>query len=68
MRSAPQSPGTVQIVEVRKGQVTEKMSRAAFRERFMARFYDPAFRAEDESLVRLEAIAWDAYPTRENHP
>ncbi|WP_429454715.1 flavodoxin family protein [Paraburkholderia sp. WC7.3g] len=37
------------------------MSRDAFRERFMARFYDPAFRAEDASLARLEAIAWDAY-------
>ncbi|WP_329959722.1 flavodoxin family protein [Paraburkholderia translucens] len=37
------------------------MSRDTFRERFMARFYDPAFRAEDAALVRLEAIAWDAY-------
>lgn len=48
-------------IEVRKGQVTEKMSRTAFRERFMARFYDPVFRAEDEALARLEAMAWDAY-------
>ncbi|MGF6612796.1 multimeric flavodoxin WrbA [Paraburkholderia sp. WSM4175] len=54
-------PDHVRIVEVRKGQVTESMSRDAFRERFMARFYDPAFRAEDASLARLEAIAWDAY-------
>ncbi|MGF6961928.1 multimeric flavodoxin WrbA [Paraburkholderia youngii] len=54
-------PDHVRTVEVRKGQVTEAMSRDAFRERFMARFYDPAFRAEDESLARLEAIAWDAY-------
>ncbi|OLL27614.1 NADPH-dependent FMN reductase [Burkholderia sp. SRS-W-2-2016] len=37
------------------------MSRDAFRERFIARFYDPAFRQEGEALARLEAIAWDAY-------
>jgi multimeric flavodoxin WrbA len=27
----------------------------------MQRFHDPAFRAEDAALDRLEAIAWDAY-------
>lgn len=54
------SPGEVSP-EVRKGQVTEKMSRDAFHERFAARFFDPAFRAEDASIARLEAIAWEAY-------
>ncbi|WP_245763309.1 flavodoxin family protein [Paraburkholderia diazotrophica] len=44
-----------------KGQVTQKMTREAFRERFNARFYDPAFRAEDGAIARLEAIAWRAY-------
>lgn len=42
-----------QTIDIRKGQITEKMTRDAFRERFMARFYDPAFRAEDDSLARL---------------
>ncbi|MEM5438622.1 flavodoxin family protein [Paraburkholderia diazotrophica] len=37
------------------------MTREAFRERFNARFYDPAFRAEDGAIARLEAIAWQAY-------
>jgi hypothetical protein len=46
---------TEQKIEVRKGQVTEKMLRDA-RQRFMARFYDPAFRAEDASLARVEDI------------
>nr|WP_174772261.1 flavodoxin family protein [Paraburkholderia sp. SG-MS1] len=62
-----QSPG-YQPIEVRKGQVTEKMSREAFRDRFMGRFYDPAFRAEDASLARLEAIAWDAYCNARKSP
>jgi hypothetical protein len=49
----PKKRTTEQKIEVRKGQVTEKMSREAFRQRFMARFYDPAFRVEDASLARL---------------
>jgi hypothetical protein len=53
-----------QTIEVRKGQVTGE----AFRDRFMARFYDPAFRAEDQSLVRLESIAWDAYCASRKSP
>ena len=47
--------------DVRKGQYPGAMTRAAFRERFRARFFDPAFRAEDEALDRLEEIAWDGY-------
>jgi hypothetical protein len=47
--------------EVRKGQAPAVLSREAFHERFMQSFVDPAFRAEDEALARLEALAWDAY-------
>ena len=47
--------------EVRKGQAPAVLSREAFHERFMQSFVDPAFRAEDEALARLEAVAWDAY-------
>lgn len=47
--------------QVRKGQYPGAISREDFRERFRARFHDPAFRAEDEALDRLEAIAWDGY-------
>ncbi|MCA3187926.1 flavodoxin family protein [Cupriavidus sp. EM10] len=47
--------------DVRKGQVTEKMPRDVFRQRFRARFHDPAYRNEDDAIERLEAIAWDAY-------
>ncbi|WP_442955532.1 flavodoxin family protein [Paraburkholderia sp. MPAMCS5] len=58
----------IEAVEVRKGQVTEKLPRDVFRERFMARFYDPAFRMEDDALARLEAIAWDAYLNARKSP
>lgn len=54
--------------DVRKGQVTEKMPREAFRARFRARFYDPAFRAEDSAIDRLEAIAWQAYADSRKAP
>ncbi|MEJ8839270.1 flavodoxin family protein [Ramlibacter sp. AN1133] len=47
--------------EVRKGEWGGLHPRDEFRERFRARFLDPAYRAEDEAITRLEAIAWDAY-------
>lgn len=68
MSTRSEPPGAVHTVEVRKGQVTEPLSRNVFRERFMARFYDPAFRQEDEALARLEAIAWDAYSNSRKSP
>lgn len=68
MANQSQRSTEYRTVEVRKGQVTEKMSREAFHERFIARFYDPAFRAEDESIARLEEIAWDAYTNSRKSP
>ncbi|KGD90438.1 NADPH-dependent FMN reductase [Achromobacter sp. RTa] len=53
---------------VRKGQYPGPLARDAFRERFMRRFYDPAFQAEREALERLEAIAWDAYEQGRKSP
>lgn len=47
--------------EVRKGQAPPPHPREVFRERFLARFHDPAYRAEDEAITRLEALAWQAY-------
>jgi len=47
--------------EVRKGQWGGLHTREEFRERFRARFFDPAFRAEDEAIARLEQIAWEGY-------
>jgi hypothetical protein len=47
------------------------MSRDAFRERFMARlmarFYDPAFRAEDASLARLDRFIGYYEPDATSH-
>ncbi len=48
------------MTEIRKGQQPAELTREQFHERFMQRYYDPAFRSEDEALARLEAIAWDA--------
>jgi multimeric flavodoxin WrbA len=47
--------------EVRKGQWGGLHTREEFRERFRARFFDPAFRPEDEAIARLEEIAWQGY-------
>ena len=44
--------------DVRKGQAPPAHTREAFRARFRARFFDPAFRTEDAAIDRLEEIAW----------
>lgn len=49
------------MIEIRKGQAPAKLGRAEFGIRFRATFIDPAFRAEDQSIARLEEIAWQAY-------
>jgi len=48
-------------VKIRTGQAPGKLERSEFSVRFRASFVDPAFRAEDGAIDRLEAIAWDAY-------
>src|SRR6187397_614627 len=49
------------MTEVRKGQAPPKIERAAFHDRFMESYQDPAFGAESEALARIEIIAWEAY-------
>lgn len=49
------------MTTVRKGQAPPPLQREAFRKRFMQSYFDPAYRAEDAALARLEEIAWDAY-------
>jgi len=46
---------------VRKGQWPGNLERVEFSRRFRNAFVDPAFRAEDAAIDKLEAIAWDAY-------
>jgi multimeric flavodoxin WrbA len=48
------------MTTIRTGQAPAALTRAAFHERFMQRFYDPAYAAESEALARLEEIAWQA--------
>ena len=56
------------MTEIRKGQAPATLSRTAFHERFMKSFMDPAFRAEDMAISRVEAIAWDAYEEGRKSP
>jgi multimeric flavodoxin WrbA len=49
------------MIDIRKGQAPPRLARSVFSTRFRATFIDPAFRAEDESIARLEEIAWLAY-------
>ena len=49
------------MIKIRKGQAPAQLGRAAFSGRFRASFIDPAFRAEEKSIARLEEIAWEAY-------
>ncbi|MES2939354.1 MAG: flavodoxin family protein [Pseudomonadota bacterium] len=50
-----------QAPQVRKGQAPPELDRAAFHQRFIQDFFDPAFRAHDAALAQLEEVAWDAY-------
>ncbi|WP_431265361.1 flavodoxin family protein [Roseateles chitinivorans] len=45
---------------IRKGQQPAELTREQFHERFMRRFQDPAYRAEDKAIERLETIAFEA--------
>lgn len=56
------------MIKVRKGQAPAAISRAEFGTRFRAAFADPAFRAEDASLARLEEIAWQAHTDYRKSP
>ena len=49
------------MIVIRKGQAPAPLLRAEFGMRFRGSFADPAFRAEDPSIARLEEIAWLAY-------
>ena len=49
------------LPKLREGQAPPTLSRAVFHDRFMQSFADPAFKAEEESIARVEDIAWDAY-------
>ena len=47
-------------MDVRVGQAPAALTRAEFHERFMSRFYDPAYAVENTAISRLEEIAWQA--------
>ena len=49
------------VIELRKGQAPTPTERAEFSVRFRASYIDPAYRAEDQSIARLEEVAWAAY-------
>jgi multimeric flavodoxin WrbA len=44
------------------------MSREQFRARYFEAFRDPAYQAEWQSIVRIEAIAWDGYVNNRKSP
>lgn len=52
---------TKSVIKIRTGQAPEPLKRVDFSKRFRGSFFDPAFRAEDASINRLEEIAWHAY-------
>jgi multimeric flavodoxin WrbA len=56
------------MTQVRKGQIPGPMSRDEFRKRYLNTFKDPAYKSEWQSLVRIEAIAWDAYTSNRKSP
>ena len=59
--SAGLAPKLRWMADVRTGQAQPPHTREEFHRRFLQSFFDPAFRAEEEALRRLEEIAWQAY-------
>lgn len=53
---------------VRKGMPDTHISKDAFRERFRALFYDPAYAPMTDDVERLLAVAWDAYRASRKSP
>ena len=49
------------MTTIRTGQAPAPLERDKFSERFLGTYIDPAFRAEDQAISRLEEIAWQAY-------
>lgn len=49
------------MIKIHTGQAGAQLSREEFGQRYRASFIDPAFRAEESAIVRLEEIAWHAY-------
>jgi len=56
------------VIKIRTGQAPPRLVRAEFSIRFRAAFIDPAFRAEDQSIAKLEEIAWQAYSEGRKSP
>jgi multimeric flavodoxin WrbA len=54
-------PGKTPMTDIRKGQAPAPLTRVQFNVRFLASYVDPAYRSEDQSIARLEEIAWQAY-------
>ena len=56
------------MIEVRKGQAPEMLSREEFGLRFRAPYLDPMFDTEVEAIARLEEIAWQTYSDGRKSP
>jgi hypothetical protein len=54
--------------DVRRLEKWKPLTKDAFRERFFARFYDPAFDAVRAELERVFEIAWDGYENSRKAP
>jgi multimeric flavodoxin WrbA len=53
---------------VRTGQGSTKLTKEEFRQRWMERFYDPAFDDANESRHQLAELAWEAYNDSRKSP
>lgn len=54
--------------DVRKGMPDPRLSKEEFRNRFFARFYDPAFAPMEDDLETIMSVAWEAYQAGRKAP
>ena len=55
-------------VDVRKGMLPVKLSRAEFEQRYRSRFADPVFKPLQRELAAIVDAAWDAYANSRKAP
>ncbi len=59
---------TQETPEPRKGMPSPQLDEATFRQRFLARYIDPAFESLSDELDKIAGAAWEGYSNHRKAP
>ena len=60
--------GDIELIEVRRGGASVRLTRDEFRSRFRARFVDQEYASLERELGAIEHAAWRAYESQRKSP